>query len=247
MKLLSFDIHGAFSAFRDPSVTTNQTVYFIPSKSAVIGIIGAMIGTPRSHSLGDIYSKEYLELFSKTQIGVEMKSKPKKVTIFTNHRSLKEPKTKPFKTELVDSPYYRFHILTDQQYLDRLSSAIKDHTFVYTPYFGHAYCPATIDNMKIQETNIMESKGNHTKSVILDESESFNESFQFRITPASDNDDASVIIERHMHHYIQDGNLKRIVLKHWIPIDNSKYIITRDDKRELSKFVKDEDSIVCMY
>lgn len=247
MNLLSFDISGAFGAFRDPTVTSNQTVYFIPSKSAVVGILGAMIGIPRSHSLGDIYGNEYLQFFSKTKIGIEMKSEPKKVTIFTNHRSLKESKTKPFKTELVDSPSYRFHIITEEPYFANLDSVIASHKFVYTPYLGHAYCPASITNLKIQETSETESRGKTTKSVILEESESFNESFQFRIYPASGSDNASVIIERHLHHYMSDNDLKRVVLKNWIPINGSRYEIERDDKRKLSIFVKDQEDIICMY
>lgn len=247
MNLLSFDITGAYGAFRDPTVTTNQTVYFIPSKSAVVGILGAIIGIPRSHTLGDIYGPEYLSFFSKTKIGIEMKSQPKKVTVFTNHRSLKEPKTKPFKTELVDSPSYRFHVITDEEYLDKINTTITSHKFVYTPYLGHAYCPATISNLNVRETSEVESRGKETKSVILDESESFNESFQFRIIPAMNNENASVVIERHLHHYMRDDVLKRTVLKHWIPINNSKYRIERDDKRELSVFVKDQDNVICMY
>lgn len=247
MKLLSFDIIGTFGAFRDPSVTSNQTVYFIPSKSAVIGILGAMIGVPRGHSLGPIYSQQYLNLFSKTKIGIEMKSEPKKVTIFTNHRSLKEAKTKPFKTEMIDSPSYRFHVLTEEPYLTKLESAISSHNFVYTPYLGHAYCPATISELKIQETKETKSKSKETSCVILDESETFNESFEFRIGPAIDNENSRVIIERHMHHYIKDNELKRIILKHWIPVAGSRYVIDRDDKRDLSMFVEAQNQIICMY
>lgn len=247
MKLLSFDIIGAFGAFRDPSVTSNQTVYFIPSKSAVIGILGAMIGVPRGHSLGEIYSKDYLDLFSKTKIGIEMKSGTKKVTIFTNHRSLKEPKTKPFKTELVECPSYRFHVLTEDQYMIKLKAVISSHKFVYTPYLGHAYCPASVSGLKVQETNESNSKGKETRCVILDESETFNESFQFRIVPAMENENAQLIIERHLHHYIKDKNLERIVLKFWIPIVGSRYVIDRDDKRKISMFVDEQDQIICMY
>jgi CRISPR-associated Cas5-like protein len=60
LDILSFRISGSFAAFRDPSVTSHQTVSFIPSKSAVIGIIGAMIGVKRSNSLAELYSQEYL-------------------------------------------------------------------------------------------------------------------------------------------------------------------------------------------
>jgi len=247
VKLLSFEINGAFGAFRDPSVTSNQTVYFIPSKSAVIGILGAMIGIPRGHSLDQLYSQQYLDLFSKTKIGIQMKSEPRKVTIFTNHRSLKEPKTKPFKTELTDSPSYRFHVLTDERYFSKLESVISSHRFVFTPYLGHAYCPATISNLEIYDAVETDPRNKETSCVILDESETFNESFSFRITPAEGSESARIIIERHMHHYTQDNELKRTILKHWIPVTSSRYVIIRDDKRGLSVFVKAQDQVICMY
>ena len=101
---------GSFAAFRDPSVTSNQTVYYIPSKSAVVGILGAMIGIKRSDQLGDIYSQEYLDFFKQTSIGIQLESIPKKVVYFTNHRSLKKAKTKPFKTEVVENPRYTIYV-----------------------------------------------------------------------------------------------------------------------------------------
>ena len=59
MSIVSFDLEGDFAAFRDPSVTTNQTVTVIPSKSAVIGLIGALLGIQRSDSIfDDIYSRD---------------------------------------------------------------------------------------------------------------------------------------------------------------------------------------------
>ena len=48
LKIISCELSGDFAAFSDPSVTTNQTVYFIPSKSAIIGLIGGLIGVRRN-------------------------------------------------------------------------------------------------------------------------------------------------------------------------------------------------------
>lgn len=78
MRLLTFRLSGNFAAFRDPSVTSNQTVYYIPSKSALIGLIGAMLGIERSNSLDEIYGLQYLDLFSVTRIGIKFESIPKK-------------------------------------------------------------------------------------------------------------------------------------------------------------------------
>ena len=100
MSIVSFDLEGDFAAFKDPSVTTNQTVTVIPSKSALIGLIGALLGVKRSNSFDCLYSDGYLDLLKKTAVGIQVRSQAAKCTFFTNHRSLKEAKTKPYKTEL---------------------------------------------------------------------------------------------------------------------------------------------------
>lgn len=246
MRILSFRISGAFAAFRDPSVTSNQTVYFIPSKSAVIGLLGAMIGIERPSNLNEIYSSKYMELFSKTNIGIHFESKnPRKVTYFTNHRSLKEAKTKPYKTELVENPRYTIYVQTEEHYTSKLSNSIEKNQFTFSPYLGHAYCPAAVFDGKIQEAKITEPEGMKTRCVILDESETYDNSFEFRFEPINEN--SSVIIERHLHHFFKDGNLERRVLKHWIPVNDSEYEISRYSGSELSKFIKIDDRVVCIY
>ena len=236
---------GSFAAFRDPSVTSNQTVYYIPSKSAVVGILGAMIGIKRSDQLGDIYSQEYLDFFKQTSIGIQLESIPKKVVYFTNHRSLKKAKTKPFKTEVVENPRYTIYVDTEQKYFEKLSNALTKNEFVYSPYFGHAYCPASVFDVKEMDAKIIDSESEKTKCVVLDESEIDDSTFMLKIAPMDD--DGSLMIERHIHHFFNDEKFDGRVLKYWIPINNSEYEIERDSPRKLSKFYKIGEHNVCMY
>lgn len=253
MKILSFCLAGHFAAFRDPSITTAQSVYYIPSKSAIIGLLGALIGVQRDTNLGEIYGKEYLEIFSATKIGLSFNSKPKKVVFFTNHRSLKEPKTKPFKTELVESPNYTIFVKTEEQIFERLEKAIKNNEYSFSPYLGHVYCPAIVSELQVHDAEETESNDKITSCVILDESETFQDdskTFQddstfFNLQPLDENN-SRVIVERHLHHFILNDKLERRVLKHWIPVGGS-FRIERDEKRKLSYFVRIKDKIVCLY
>lgn len=244
MKLISFRLSGAFASFRDPSVTSNQTVYYIPSKSAIVGILGAMIGIKRSDKLGDLYSKEFQEFFKNTKIGIQFESKPKKVTFFTNHRSLKEPKTKPFKTEVVENPRYTIYVSADEKNHKKLVNALKKNEFVYSPYLGHVYCPASIFDFIEIDASEIDSEGEKTKCIVLDESEAYNPDFEFRHEMITE---GTVIIERHIHHFFKDEKFDGRVLKHWIPTDNSEFEIRKDSARNLSKFYKIGDYVVCMY
>lgn len=245
MDIISFSVSGSFAAFRDPSVTSHQTVSFIPSKSAVIGIIGAIIGVKRSNSLVELYSTEYLELYKNTLIGLRFESEPKKVVYFTNHRSLKEAKTKPVKSELVDSPRYTIFVSSDKNTMEKLENAIRQNKFSFSPYLGHAYCPCVVSDLKFYQ-NVMESdaKNNETSCVILDESETYSDTFKIDLGGKDDN--SHVIIERHLHHFFSNDEFQSRVLKHWIPV-KSIFTVNKNLKPKLSKFVKVSDEIVCLY
>ena len=143
MKLLSFHITGDFASFRDPSVTSNQLCYYIPSKTAMVGLLGALIGITRSNTLDHLYEPEYLSFFSKIKVGLRLENTPRKITYFTNHRSLKHSITKPVKKEILEKPEYKFFIhCTDDTLFTKLKNAIETNSFVFMPYLGHAYCPA---------------------------------------------------------------------------------------------------------
>jgi CRISPR-associated protein Cas5 subtype I-B len=245
LDIISFSISGSFAAFRDPSVTSHQTVSFIPSKSAIIGLIGAIIGTKRSNSLAELYSPQYLELYKNTAIGLRFESEPKKVVYFTNHRSLKETKTKPIKSELVDSPKYTIFISSDNNTMEKLKKSIEQNKFSFPPYLGHAYCPCTVSNLQIYQ-DVIESrvKGSDTSCVILDESEVYSN--LFKIEPSGKDDNSHVIIERHLHHFFMDDKFQSRVLKHWIPV-KSVFTLDKSLEPKLSKFVKIDDEIVCLY
>ncbi|MFM8659220.1 MAG: CRISPR-associated protein Cas5 [Candidatus Nitrosotenuis sp.] len=246
LNIISFVVSGAFAAFRDPSVTSNQTVYFIPSKSAVIGLLGAIIGVERSNNLGDAYGDQYLNFFKKTRIGLQLETQnPKKITMFTNHRSLKEAKTKPFKTELFENPKYRIFIKTEDPYYSKLVDSLKSNNFTYSPYFGHAYCPVIISEVKTLDLQGVDPEGQITKCVVLDESETYDLKFKLNIRKAEDN--SSLMIERHLHHYFDGEKFDSKVLKHWIPTNHTIFKIYEHSGGNLSEFVKLNGHVICLY
>jgi CRISPR-associated protein Cas5h len=223
LSIVSFDLEGDFAAFRDPSVTTNQTVTAIPSKSALIGLLGALLGVKRSNTFDDLYSDGYLDLLEHTAIGIQVNNQIDKFTFFTNHRSLKEDKTKPYKTELLINPKYTIYVKSTNEVNQNLLSRLKDNQFMFSPMLGHAYCPARIPRFReILGAEKVEPTGLFVSTVILDEameSRDGNSGVNFSLSDLS----VKVIVERHLHHYINYGVLKRVVLRHYIPVpENGK-------------------------
>ncbi|MEJ5327162.1 MAG: CRISPR-associated protein Cas5 [Candidatus Bathyarchaeia archaeon] len=253
MQLISFAVEGDFAAFRDPSVTTNQTVSLIPPKSAVIGIIAAIIGVRRSHSIhANLYSPEYLKLLGETHVGIKLARIPSKITFHTNHRSLKEPKTKPFKTELMVSPSYIFYVASSDEVKTLLLTRLKEYNFVFSPTLGHAYCPARISDVKIFEVSEVEPENVQVSTVILDEVmevNTVNSGVLMELDVGQE-----VVVERLLYHYIKKHNLERIVLRHFIPIPTEKgessIKIERVERPlSVSRYfaVKGSDETLCLY
>ena len=250
LSVISFRLSGEFASFRDPSVTSNQLVYLIPSKTAVIGIIGAILGVERGHDFEKSYSGAYLELFRKTQIGIELLSEPNKFTFFTNHRSLKEDKTKPYKTEVLVSPSYNVYVrIEDEQTSGLFFNALRNNTFAYPPYLGHAYCPAKVSDVAMHEAELFDGLSYVTSSVVLDESETYSSKFKIVDIEAKSKQQSRLVIERHLHHFFEDDKFEKRVLKHWIPVGALPYEVFMSERPKLSRATKldDKDRIVCLY
>ena len=243
--IISFDVTGDFASFRDPSVTSNQIIYYIPSKSAIVGLVGAIIGVRRGNTLDELYSKEYLDFFSKIKVGIKLCNNPKKIIYFTNYRSLKAPKTKPVKKEILENPEYVIYLQAEDAILEKVEAAIKNNKYEFTPYLGHAYCIARISNLQKYVgkllTNISDSV---TNCVILDESNSNNNtSFKFKVKTG----DSKIIIERHLHHFFEKSNFTKSVLKHWIPLNSSEMQIKLLRENKLSDFYEINEKVYCLY
>jgi len=217
MNIVSFDLEGDFAAFRDPSVTTNQTICVIPSKSAVMGLIGAIIGVDRSNSLDELYCKDYLNLLKSTLIGIKVRSQPNKFAFFTNHRSLKEKKMKPFKTELLVSPRYTIFVKSIDEIMKTLLDVLESRNFKYSPTLGHSYCLARIPSYKMHQAKAVKPEDMIVSTVILDEvMETVNKYGAFMLQSVGDH--TRLVIERHLHHYFEGDKLERRVLRHLIPV-----------------------------
>jgi CRISPR-associated protein Cas5h len=248
LSIVSFDLEGDFAAFKDPSVTTNQTVTVIPSKSALIGLLGALLGVKRSNSFDTLYSEGYLDLLMHTVVGIQVNSPVAKCTFFTNHRSLKEDKTKPYKTELLINPKYTIYVKSTTEVNQSLLNRLKDNQFVFSPTLGHAYCPARIPRFReIIGVKEVKPEDMYVSTVLLDEVVESRTRTSGITFDSISGFPLKVIVERHLHHYFADGLLKRVVLRYYIPVpENTKASVLEIDSYAsplaLAKFYSIEDS-----
>lgn len=212
-RVLAFSARGRFAAHRDPSVTTHQLVYYAPPKSAVVGMVGAILGTPRSET-GELYSPEYVSLLSRIRVGIGMlngpKKRPQKVLFGTNRRTLEDTgHMKPTKSELVENPEYRIYVSGDDKTIDELKRRIDDHDPAYPLYFGHAYCQARVEDARVGNAQKADGRSVTVETTVLRDPDAKN-----RYAVEGD----SVIVENKMVHRERGGVVERRSMPHMIPL-----------------------------
>lgn len=135
-KILAFDIWGEYAHFRKYYTTTSPLSYSIPTRTSIVGLLGAIIGENKETN-PDKFSK------NKASITVKLINPVKKVRISENLVDTSETwnmvtgNRTQIKFEFVKDPCYRIFIRhNDNSINDKIINMIKEHKSVYTPYLG---------------------------------------------------------------------------------------------------------------
>ena len=140
-KILVFDVWGEYAHFRKYYTTTSPLSFSIPPRTAISGLIGAILGLPKD---------EYLKYFSKqqAQIAVRILNPIKKVRLAENLINTKDDYFIPIKKgahsprtqirfEFVKDAKYRIYLYhTDPNIFNKAKSMLLHHKCVYTPCLG---------------------------------------------------------------------------------------------------------------
>lgn len=158
--LLIFDIKGEYGHFRKYNTTTSPLTYSIPTRTAIVGILGAILGMER-----EIRDSQYpegaepvQEFFSKEKAGIAVQiiNPVKKENIGFNLINTKKSfydLTRAGRTqvnfELLKFPHYRIYLSMDNHdQFEELSERIKCKKHHFTPYLGLVQFTAQIDFVK---------------------------------------------------------------------------------------------------
>ncbi len=153
-QVLIFDIKSDFGHFRKYNTTTSPLTYPIPTRTAAVGIIGAILGIERELRYND-YPEGFVPLqerFNKNQANIAISLvKPVKIinqgfnlintkdTWFDlSKRKNKNPHTQ-INFELLKDPHFRFYVdLENQDYFNELVERVRSRKPVFTPSLGLA-------------------------------------------------------------------------------------------------------------
>ncbi|MEO0042602.1 MAG: hypothetical protein RL329_2050 [Bacteroidota bacterium] len=146
MKVLVFDIMGAYAHYKKAYATTSVVSYIIPPKTSLYGYVGAILGLEK-------LDNAYLEAFSGKQclMGVSLRNEVKLRRMGINLRvELGRRKEgghpKPTLVELVERPKYRiyFHHVNHDFY-NAFKTALENQHTIYTPCMGLANLISTFE------------------------------------------------------------------------------------------------------
>jgi CRISPR-associated protein Cas5h len=137
-KVLAFDVWGQYGHFRKIYTTTSPLTYSIPPRTAVTGLIGAILGLDKT---------EYIRHFSKqdADIAIRLLNPVKKVILSENLIDTKKAglmmnvikQRTQIRIELLKDPRFRIYVRhSDRDLMEKLTKYLEEHRSVYTPCLG---------------------------------------------------------------------------------------------------------------
>ena len=167
-EILIFDIGSEYGHFRKYNTTTSPLTYSIPTRTAIAGILGAILGMEREIADG-VYPDGAVpvqEFFSKanSNIAIQILNPVKKENVAMNLINTKTSffdLTKAGRTqiefELVKDVKYRifFALNNNEEVFNELTQRIKFKKHHFSPYLGLAQFTATVDFVDIKQAELI--------------------------------------------------------------------------------------------
>lgn len=136
-KVLAFDISARYGHFKVIYATTSALTYPIPSKTAIYGLVGSIIGL--SNKDND-YLNSFKEGNCRIAIQVLNPVSTQRININWSASPGAIKQRKPTLVEHLSNPAYRIYFYhNDEELYQKLKDHLKNHTSVYTPCMGLAY------------------------------------------------------------------------------------------------------------
>ena len=166
-EILIFDISSEYGHFRKFNTTTSPLTYSIPTRTAVVGIIGAILGLEREISEGKYKegTEPIQEKFSKknADIAIQILNPVKKVNIGFNLLNTKESffniknRTQIEFELLKDAKFRIYFAMSNKEVFNELSDKVKKHKYHFSPYLGLSQFTLVADFVDIVKAEISEN------------------------------------------------------------------------------------------
>jgi CRISPR-associated protein Cas5h len=151
MQILILDLSAPFGHFKVPYTTTSPLTFPVPPKTAVYGILGAILGIDKNEYLGYFKDNE-----CKISLGIKNSIKKfhisenlintKNVKLFSRMNSMKSAPHTQINIEFLKNTKFRLYVyFIDKTIINNLEEKIANHKSVYTISFGLSECIANYE------------------------------------------------------------------------------------------------------
>ena len=157
-QILIFDIKSEYGHFRKFNTTTSPLTYSIPTRPAIVGLLGAILGIEREFASGkfpegsmpvaDLFSKEnagiavqIIHPVKKTNTAFNLLNTEKTASSFFNIKQRTQ-----IEFELLKAPHFRIFVsLKEKGLFTDLHKRIEGNRLHFTPYLGLSQFTATVE------------------------------------------------------------------------------------------------------
>ena len=157
-RLIVFELSGEYGHFRKFNTTTSPLTYPIPTRTALTGLLGAVMGVERETGPGRFAADgvPVQEVFDRHQcdLTVQLLAPVKKVNMGFNlldtgnsFFEIRKSGRTQIEFELLKNPVFRVFIrLRDNVLFDRLAERLMARSHHFTPYLGLSQFTAILQN-----------------------------------------------------------------------------------------------------
>jgi len=158
-KFIIFDIESEYGHYRKINTTSSPLTYNIPPRTALIGMLGAILGIDR-FSYHEKFKRDLLD------ISLQVINPIKKQLVGFNLLSLKKineifkgiDKRTQVGFELIKYPKYRvFCSFNDEKVFDEFYNKIINNRTHFTPYLGLSQFTAKINFIDVKSAKVLEN------------------------------------------------------------------------------------------
>ncbi len=182
--VVAFRYYGRYGHFRKPYSNVSSFTYPFPPRTAIAGLLGAILGVPKEKVAGNFDE-------SKMKVAVTIEKEIKTITHVTNFRNTKQgsagdvnylvkrskkikfPKKVPkwntptqIPMELLRNPSYLLYVSLNDK-MSELTSRIKNERYVYTPCMGLSEFLAGLQYIPLEGVAKPLSPGEHEISTVV--------------------------------------------------------------------------------
>jgi len=156
MKILAFRVWGPYAHFRRVYTTTSASTYSFPPRTAIIGLIGAILGIPSKPRA--FHLRELKDL----RVAVALEKSVDKTRIPVNLVSIKDDRKRiQIPLEIIKDPVYKVYV-SDENFekFEMLERLLKYRETMYTPYLGISEFIASFEYLGTYQANVASTPTN---------------------------------------------------------------------------------------